>query len=72
MVEIITLHPPCRMLAEPVRDPDTQHMLAAELMYFHGAPLAHVVAYEERLRARRKADHMRQVERRMGSRRRHL
>lgn len=28
-------------------------MLAEEAMYFHGAPLAHVVLYYERMRAKR-------------------
>jgi hypothetical protein len=28
-------------------------MSASELMYFHGAPLAHVVSYEDHLRATR-------------------
>jgi hypothetical protein len=45
-------------------------MLAAELMYFDGAPLAHVVAYEDHKREQRRAklirSHLR--EQRQGSR----
>lgn len=47
---------------------DIVHMLAAEQMFFLGAPLAHVVAYEEHLRAKRRADQFRAIERRTGSR----
>lgn len=43
-------------------------MLAAELMYFEGAPLAHVVAYEDHLRQRRIEQRLRSHERRTGSR----
>ena len=49
--------------------PDHRHMLAEELMYFHGAPLAHVVDYHEQLRMKRKAGYMKRLlERRTGSR----
>lgn len=42
---------------EYVRAPDTSPQIigpASELMFFHGAPLAHVVAWENQLRATRK------------------
>jgi len=45
-------------------------MLASEALYFHNAPLAHVVAYEERQRERRRREHMRTVERRISRERR--
>lgn len=42
---------------------------ASEQMYFDGAPLAHVVAYQDRqLEARREADR-RSIARRLGGRR---
>lgn len=44
-------------------------MSASELMYFHGAPLAHVVEYQERERLARIAAKAREFERRNGSRR---
>ena len=37
----------------PARIPASQPMNASELMYFFGAPLAHVVDYEDHLRAGR-------------------
>lgn len=72
MVEIITLHPPCRMLAEPVRDPDIQHMLTAELVYFKGAHFQHIVDRDEHLRLKRRMQQLQAHERRTGSRGRRL
>lgn len=43
-------------------------MSASELMYFHGAPLAHVVEFEERERLARIARKAREFDRRNGGR----
>lgn len=57
-------------VADTAPVPDHQHMLAAELMYFHNAPLAHVVAYQEHRKAKRLQAQMLRTyrERRTGSR----
>lgn len=44
---------PARAPFGPVERRLAQAMNASELMYFFGAPLAHVVTYEDRLRASR-------------------
>lgn len=72
MAEIITMHPPCQMLAQPVRDPDINDMLVAELVYFKGAHFQHIVDRDEHLRLKRRMQQLQAHERRMGSRRRHL
>ena len=49
-------------IALPTRrraEPDQSTMTASELMFFYGAPLAHIVAYEQHLRSARNRQAMR-------------
>jgi hypothetical protein len=54
---------PVRTQPGPIERKLAQAMNASELMFFFGAPLAHVVDYEERLRANRCEKVVREVAR---------